>query len=83
MFAFNWPIIIVTTITLYALTILTLPFNAIYATILLFSLISFWSRLPGVCIYEPVSIIYLMDFVDIFSIIIAIYIGPAQGATFS
>jgi len=55
----------------------------VQATIMLFSLIAFWSRLPGVCIYEPISFIYLMDFVDIFSIIISIYINPVYGAVFS
>lgn len=83
MIYFNWPIIIVTTLVLYVMTILSLPFSNVAATIWLFSLIGFWSRLPGVCIYEPVSIMYLMDFVDIFSIIIAIYVGPFQGAAFA
>ena len=83
MFSFNWPLIIVTTVVLYILTIIFLPFNAIYATVILFSLIAFWSRLPGVCIYEPISLLYLMDFVDIFSIIIAIHINPVYGASFS
>lgn len=82
-FSFNWPLIIGTTGVLYLLIILTLPLSNVAATIMLFSLIAFWSRLPGVCIYEPISIIYLTDFVDIFSIIIALFVGPVQGATFS
>ncbi len=82
-FSFNWPLIIGTTGLIYLLIILTLPISNVAATIMLFSLIAFWSRLPGVCIYEPISIIYLTDFVDIFSIIIAIFVGPLEGATFS
>ncbi len=80
---FNWPMIIITTIVLYALTIITLPFDTVTATILLFSLIGFWSRLPGLCIREPVRILYMMDFIDIFAIIIALYVGPVQGAIFA
>ena len=83
MFSFNWPLITVTTVILYALTILSLPFNTAYATIMLFSLIAFWSRLPGVCIMEPVRFLYMMDFIDIFAVIIAIYVGPFQGAAFA
>jgi len=83
MISFNWPIIIASTVVLYVLTILFLPFSAVYASVMLFSLIAFWSRLPGVCIYEPISLLYLMDFVDIFSIIIAIHINPVYGAFFS
>lgn len=83
MFAFNWPLIIVTTIVLYVLTILFLPLSTVYATIMLFSLIAFWSQLPGFCIMEPVRFLYMMDFVDIFSVIIAIYVGPFQAAGFA
>lgn len=83
MISFNWPIIIPTTIVLYVLTIIFLPFNSIYATIMLFSLIGFWSKLPGVCIYEPLPILYVMDFVDVFAVIISIYIGPFQGAAYA
>lgn len=83
MISFNWPIIIVTTVVLYVLTILFLPFNAITATIILFSLIAFWSRLPGMCVMEPARILYKMDFVDLFAVIIAIYVGPLHGAMFA
>jgi len=83
MLSFNWAIIIPTTIVLYVLTILFLPFNAVMATIMLFSLIAFWSRLPAGCIMEPFPVMYFMDFVDIFCIIIAIYVGPFEGAVFA
>jgi len=83
MFSFNWPLIIVTTVVLYALTILVLPFSAIMATIMLFSLIAFWTNLPGFCIMEPVRFLYMLDFVDIFTVIIAIHLGPLEAVAFN
>jgi len=83
MFSFNWPVIIATTVVLYALTILMLPFSSVAATIMIFSLIAFWTNLPGFCIMEPVRFLYMLDFVDIFTVIIAIHIGPFQAAAFN
>jgi len=78
-----WPIIMVMTAGLYLLTIIVLPFNAVNATILLFALIAFWSRLPGVSIPHPLLFLYYLDFVDIFSMLIAINVGPMQGVVFT
>lgn len=83
MISFNWPVIIVTTVVLYVLTLLSLPFNSIFATIWLFSLIGFWSKLPGYCIYEPVRLLYMMDFIDVFAIYISIYVNPFVGALYA
>jgi len=79
----NWPVVILTSLVLYVLTILFLPFNSLYATLFLFSLIGFWSRLPGVCVAEPVPVLYTLDFIDIFSIIIAVNISPFLAAGFA
>jgi len=83
MLILNWPLVLITTIVLYALIIITLPFNAVYATIFLFTLISFWSRLPGVGIPHPFYILYLMDFIDIFCVIISINVGGIYGGIFA
>jgi hypothetical protein len=78
-----WPLVIATTAILYILTVLSLPFNALYATIFLFSLIAFWTKLPGYCIGEPLPIIYSMDLVDIFVIIIAAHVNIFYSALFA
>jgi len=46
-------------------------------------LIGFWSRLPGVGMPSPFYVLYLLDFVDFFSLIVAVNIGGFQGAVFS
>ena len=79
MLMLNWPVVLTTTVVLYAGILLTLPFNPVYATVFLFTLIAFWSRLPGVGIIDPSYIIYLADFVDLFSLIVAINIGGFYG----
>ncbi len=52
------------------------------STILLFTLIAFWSRLPGVGIRSPLYILYNSDLVDIFAMLIAINIGGFQAGIF-
>ncbi len=78
-----WPIVIITTLVLYGLIILTLPFSSIYATIFLFALIAFWSRLPGVGIPDPLFFLYNLDLIDIFCVIISINLGGISGAIFA
>jgi len=75
----HWQFVFLATIVLYILIIITLPFNPVYATIFLFTLIGFWSRLPGVGIYHPLWILYNMDLVDVFVLIIAVngYVAEA------
>jgi len=82
MLIINWPIVLVVTIALYLMIILTLPFGTL-STSLLFLLISFWSRLPGVGMPIHYLIIYATDLVDFFSLIIAVNIGGPAGAVFS
>ncbi|MCB9359066.1 hypothetical protein H6503_03995 [Candidatus Woesearchaeota archaeon] len=79
MLSINWVIVLVTTAVLYVLTIVALPFNTIYATIFLFTLIGFWSRLPGVGIVHPFFLLYNTDLVDLFALIITINLGPIPG----
>jgi hypothetical protein len=83
MIGLYWPLVIATTIVLYSLIIITLPFNQQTSTLFLFALISYWSRLPGVGIPSPFFILYLADVVDLFSMLIAIHVGGIQGAFFS
>jgi hypothetical protein len=71
--------VLFTTVVLYAGILIALPFNPIYATIFLFTLMAFWSRLPGVGIIDPSYILYLTDFVDLFSLIVAINLGGFYG----
>jgi len=79
----QWPVVLVTTVVLYALVILSLPFSTVHATLFLFALIGFWSRLPGVGMPCPFWILYNLDVIDVFCIIIAINVGPVQAAGFA
>lgn len=79
----NWPIIIFFTIILYILTIVALPFSTVYATIFLFALIAYWSRLPGVGTYHPFFILYQADLVDIFTLFVAIHVGVFEAIIFT
>lgn len=79
MLMINWPLVLLTTAILYVLTIVTLPFNSVYATVFLFSIIAFWSRLPGVGIPHPLFILYNTDVVDLFALLFTINIGPHAG----
>ncbi len=83
MFAIFWPMVIFVTVFLYALLILFLPFSTAWATVMLYSIISFWSRLPGVGTPSPFYVLYLTDLVDFFSLIIAINIGGIPAAIFT
>lgn len=74
-----WPI----SIGLYALSLLLIPLSITYSMVFLFALFGFWSRLPGVGIPTPFYLFYLMDFVDFFSLVVAVNIGGIQGALFS
>ena len=78
----QWPAVVATTVFLYILVLITLPFSSVHATVFLFALIAFWSRLPGCGIVHPAWIISNLDLVDIFSIIISVNLGSLQGAGF-
>lgn len=82
MLAVNWTLVIFTTVILYVGIFLMLPFNTVYATIILFGLISFWSRLPGGGLPQPYNILYFTDLVDFFSLIIAVNVGGFAGGMF-
>ena len=83
MMIIHWPQVIVVSTICYALILINLPFNTVAATVFLFALIAYWSRLPGVGIPSPFLILYLADFVDLFSLIVAINLGGFYGAIFS
>lgn len=83
MISLNWPLVLSTTVILYVLILVTLPFNAVYATVFLFTLIGFWSRLPGVGIIHPFYILYLMDLIDIFTVVIAVNLGGLYGGVYA
>jgi hypothetical protein len=79
MLMLNWPLIIVSTGIMYIMIIIMLPFSTVYATIFLFALIAFWSRLPGVGMPHPFYILYMADLVDILSLIIAVNVSGLYG----
>jgi len=73
----------VTTVVLYALVLISLPISPVNATIFLFTLIGFWSRLPGAGIPHPFFLLYNLDVVDVFAVIIAINVGGPPAALFA
>lgn len=79
----QWPVVLVTTIVLYVLVLLSLPISTTKATIFLFTLIAFWSRLPGAGIPHPFFLLYNLDVVDVFAVIIAINVGGPSAALFA
>lgn len=83
MLSLVWPLVIGTTVILYVGILVTLPFNPTLAAVLLLTLIGFWSRLPGIGMHSPLYFLYLLDFVDIFTILIAINIGVKEAIIFS
>ncbi len=83
MLAIFWPLVFAFTGICYSLLLLFLPFNQAAATVMLFAIISFWSRLPGVGIPHPFYVLYMADFVDFFSLIIAINVGGLTGGIFA
>jgi len=83
MMIIHWPQVIVVSAVCYLFILINLPFNPIVSTVFLFALIAYWSRLPGVGIPSPFLILYLADFVDLFSLIVAINLGGFYGAIFS
>jgi len=79
----HWPFVFVTSIALYGLILVTLPFKPQMATVFLFLLIAYWSRMPGVSIPSPMFALYHLDLVDLFSLIVAINVGGVAGAMFA
>ncbi|MFT4303676.1 MAG: hypothetical protein ACMXYG_03860 [Candidatus Woesearchaeota archaeon] len=83
MFVLNWPLVLLTTGILYFLTIFFLLFNVVYATLFLFMIIAYWTRLPGVAVPTPYfPVIWVADMVDLFTLIVAINLGGWVGAFF-
>lgn len=78
-----WEKVNTATILLYFLIIIFLPINQHVSTIFLFALIALWSRLPGIGHSIIGTWLISLDFVDIFSMIIAINFGGLTGAVFS
>ncbi len=78
-----WSFVHAITLSLYGLVVLSLPFSAVAATVFLFAILAFWSRLPGVGIPLPFNFLYLADLADFFSMIVAINVSGPIGAVFS
>ncbi|PLW80474.1 hypothetical protein C0585_02150 [Candidatus Woesearchaeota archaeon] len=79
----HWDLVKKTTISSYILLIIFLPLNPIWSTVLLFSIVAIWSRLPGMATPHIGDWILMLDLVDFFSMIIAINIGGVEAAIFS
>jgi len=79
----HWPFVFVTTIVLYALILITLPLNTQTATVFLFLLVAYWSRIPGCGIPTPWFVLYQADLVDMFTMLVAINIGPGSAIAFT
>ncbi len=79
MIGIHWGLIRIVTNALYIGMIILFPFSPVAATIMLFALIAFWSRLPGIAIATPLWVLYMLDFVDLFSMLIAINVGGVAG----
>ena len=79
----HWPFVLVTTVVLYALILFSLPFNTKTATVFLFLLIAYWSRIPGCGIPTPWFILYQADFVDVFTMLVAINVSPTYAVAFT
>ncbi|MFC1649054.1 hypothetical protein ACFL1B_06405 [Nanoarchaeota archaeon] len=83
MIALIWPLVILFTVMLYGLMLLSLPFSSTWATFFLFTLIAFWSRLPGVGIPSPLWLLYVADVIDVLAMIVAINMGGIYGGVLS
>jgi hypothetical protein len=66
-----WKPIKVVSVILYALIIIIFPFNGFWATILLFALICFWSRIPAmISVFTKEC-----EVIDFFTVILALDVG--------
>jgi hypothetical protein len=73
-----WKPVKIVSIIIYSVIFIFYPFNTFWATILLFALIAFWSRIP--CLISP----FTKDFevVDFFTVMLAIHVGGIFGGIF-
>jgi len=77
------PLVLVISAVLYGFTLLFIPFNPTAANVALFTLIAFWSRLPGNAFNDPTWILYCLDLIDLLSMVIAINMGGIYGGIFA
>jgi hypothetical protein len=80
MVGLHWGIVKLVSGVIYIFMLVTLPFSITASTVFLFTLITFWSRLPGVSIITPLWILYMIDLVDLMGMIVAINVGGIYGA---
>jgi len=73
-----WKPIKITSAIIYALILLLLPFSSFWATILLFALICFWSRIP--CLISMFT--KDLEVIDFFTVMLAIHVGGVFGGIF-
>lgn len=79
----SWNVVKGLSYIMYFLTIIFFPFKPLWSTIMLFSIVAMWSRIPGMGFPVIGRYLMLFDVVDFFGVIIAINIGGWQGAVFS
>jgi hypothetical protein len=73
-----WKPIKITSAIIYALILILLPFSSFWATILLFALICFWSRIP--CLVSVFT--KDLECIDFFTVLLAIHVGGVFGGIF-
>ncbi|MFT4304143.1 MAG: hypothetical protein ACMXYG_06255 [Candidatus Woesearchaeota archaeon] len=80
MIGMHWGFVKLVTNLLFILILVTFPIYHTLSVVLLFALIAFWSRIPGTSIPSPLWVLYMIDLVDLFSLIVAINISGPAGA---
>jgi len=73
-----WKPIKITSIIIYIVILLVFPFSSFWATIILFGLICFWSRIP--CLISMFT--KDLEVLDFFTVMLAIHIGGLFGGLF-
>ena len=73
-----WKPLYYASIGIFILALVLLPFNSVLSLIVIFSLVSLWSRIPGGILY----IFYSLELTDFFAFVIAANIGGVAGGLF-
>jgi len=73
-----WKPLYYASIGMFILALVLLPFNSILSLIVIFALVSLWSRIPGGILY----IFYSLELTDFFAFVIAANIGGLAGGLF-
>lgn len=73
-----WRLLYYTSIGMFILALILLPFNSILSLIIIFAIIALWSRIPGAALY----IFRQLGMHDFFAFVIAVSIGGLAGGLF-